>query len=176
MRAESAPIYRSIAALERRIASRGAERVVLANGCFDPLHVGHVRYLEGARACGDFLVVAINDDPSTRQLKGKGRPVSPVGDRSQIVGGVGAVDSVLVFSAPDVSKILERLRPAVHAKGTDYTVETVPEREASVRLGIETLIVGDPKSHASTEVLRRVQRSRDLPRRDTRGERRPDSE
>lgn len=131
-------------------------RVVLANGCFDPLHVGHVRYLEGAKRHGDFLVVALNNDASTRALKGEGRPVMPEGDRAALVAAVALVDAVVLFGDPSVEAILERLHPAVHAKGTDYTVETVPERDCAKRLGIETVIVGDPKSHASSAVVEAI--------------------
>jgi len=130
--------------------------VVLANGCFDPLHVGHVRYLAGAKEHGDFLVVALNDDESTRMVKGESRPAVGENDRAEIVASLRAVDAVLLFSQRDVSDILEALRPHYHAKGTDYTVDTVPELETSRRLGIETVIVGDPKSHASREVLRKL--------------------
>jgi rfaE bifunctional protein nucleotidyltransferase chain/domain len=133
--------------------------VVLANGCFDPLHVGHVRYLRGARSHGDFLIVAVNDDGSARRLKGETRPVMPAVHRSKVVASLETVDAVLVFSARDVSRILRTIRPACHAKGTDYEVDTVPERALSRSLGIETVIVGDPKSHASSEVVRRVRRA-----------------
>ncbi len=129
--------------LDRRVGS--AKRVVLANGCFDPLHVGHVRYLYGAKSHGDFLVVALNDDASTPDLKGERRPIIPAAHRARILASLEMVDAVLVFSARDVSRILSAIRPACHAKGTDYTVETVPERDVSRALGIETVIVGDPK-------------------------------
>src|SRR5207245_439516 len=105
------------------------ERVVLANGCFDVLHVGHVRYLQGARREGDVLVVAINSDQSVRSLKGKGRPVLPAEARARLVAGLAAVRYVVIFDEPDVTRLLSILRPDVHAKGTDYTTETVPERE-----------------------------------------------
>src|ERR1700745_3554705 len=107
---------------------RRGQRIVFANGCFDLLHVGHVRYLEGARREGDVLVVAINSDASIRPLKGPGRPILPDAARAQLVAGVAAVTYVTVFDEPDVNALLETLRPHVHAKGTDYTVETVPER------------------------------------------------
>jgi rfaE bifunctional protein nucleotidyltransferase chain/domain len=149
----AAPVLRSVPRLLRRIEAEGAERVVLANGCFDPLHVGHVRYLKGAAEHGDFLVVALNDDSSTRALKGAGRPVMPAGDRARILSSLSVVDAVLIFSARDVRRILRKLRPNVHAKGTDYDVDTVPERDVSSALGIDTVIVGDPKSHASREIV-----------------------
>jgi len=156
MKNEPCPIFRSARKLKTWISGRGAVRVVLANGCFDPLHVGHVRYLYGAKAHGDFLVVALNDDESTRSLKGERRPVLPAASRARILASLEMVDAVLIFSARDVSRILRAIRPACHAKGTDYTVETVPERGVSKTLGIETVIVGDAKSHASREVLERV--------------------
>ena len=133
-------------------------KTVLANGCFDPLHVGHIRYLEGAKQGADFLIVALNDDESTRRIKGPTRPAVPEDDRAALLSAVRFVDAVLLFTEPDVSKLLEILRPHRHAKGTDYTVETVPELETSRRLSIETVIVGDPKSHASTDVLNKMRR------------------
>ena len=158
MKTNAAPIFHDTEALARHLARQPQSRVVLANGCFDPLHVGHVRYLEGARECGDFLVVALNNDSSTRALKGDGRPVVGEADRARLLAGVRAVDAVLLFGEPDVSGILNSLHPACHAKGTDYTVETVPELETSTRLGIETVIVGDPKSHASSDVVKSLRR------------------
>jgi rfaE bifunctional protein nucleotidyltransferase chain/domain len=145
-----------MAGLKRRLAEIDAGSVVLANGCFDPLHVGHVRYLYGAKRAGDYLVVAINDDESTRELKGPHRPLIPASDRARVVSGLEMVDAVLVFSGLDVTHLLEFLRPAVHAKGTDYTKGTVPERETSAALGIKTVISGDPKSHASRDIVRRM--------------------
>src|ERR1700739_1020519 len=109
------------------------ERVVLANGCFDVLHVGHVRYLEGARREGDVLVVAINSDHSVRQLKGEGRPILSAEARARLVAALGAVSYVIIFEEPDVTRLLSILRPDVHAKGPDYTTETVPERETARR-------------------------------------------
>ncbi|UCG52864.1 MAG: adenylyltransferase/cytidyltransferase family protein [Candidatus Latescibacterota bacterium] len=156
MKSDPSPIFKSMTKLKTWVEKAGATRVVLANGCFDPLHVGHIRYLHGAKKYGDFLVVALNDDNSTRALKGENRPVLPARDRSKLLAGLEMVDAVLLFSARDVSRILKKLRPAYHAKGTDYTVETVPEFEISESLGIKTVIVGDPKSHASSEVLDRI--------------------
>lgn len=160
MKNEPCPIFRSAVKLKAWIERIGVERVVLANGCFDPLHVGHIRYLYGARSHGDFLVVALNDDNSTRALKGNNRPIMPAAHRSRLIAALEMVDAVLIFSARDVSRILRTIRPACHAKGTDYTVETVPERDVSKSLGIETVIVGDPKTHASREVLERVRKSK----------------
>ncbi len=139
----------------REHKSRG-ERIVLANGCFDVLHVGHVRYLEGARREGDVLVVAINADPSVRALKGEGRPILPAEARARLVAGLSAVSYVVIFDQPDVTRLLSTLRPDVHAKGTDYTVETVPERETAGRLGIRVAIVGDPKQHSTRGLLARL--------------------
>ncbi|MGH9332444.1 MAG: adenylyltransferase/cytidyltransferase family protein [Vicinamibacteria bacterium] len=139
-----------------RKAREEGKRVVLANGHFDVLHVGHVRYLEGARAAGDFLVVGVNGDASTARRKGSGRPILPAAERAEIVAALEGVDAVVVFDADDVSELLERLRPQVHAKGTDYTAESVPEREVSLRMGCETSIVGDPKDHSTRDFLSRV--------------------
>ncbi len=137
------------------------ERIVLANGCFDLLHVGHVRYLEGASREGDVLVVAVNSDSSARRLKGAGRPVIPEEARAQLVAALAAVDYVVIFDEPDVGALLAELRPHVHAKGTDYTPETVPERDVAARLGIRVAIVGDPKLHSTQELLARVRERTD---------------
>jgi rfaE bifunctional protein nucleotidyltransferase chain/domain len=130
------------------------ERVVLANGCFDLLHVGHVRYLEDARSRGDFLVVALNDDASVRELKGPGRPLLPLAERAEILLALRAVDALTSFAERDLEATLRALRPEVHAKGTDYAVETVPERAVDRELGIEIAICGDPKDHASSSLAR----------------------
>src|SRR5258708_1519915 len=135
------------------------QRVVFANGCFDTLHVAHIRYLEGARREGDILVVAVNSDSSVCALKGAGRPILPETARAALVGGLRAVDYVLLFSEQNVEALLEDLRPDVHAKGTDYTAETVPERAASARLGIRVAIVGDPKDHSTREFLDSVRKA-----------------
>jgi len=132
------------------------ERVVLANGCFDVLHVGHGRYLEGARLEGDVLVVAVNSDESVRSLKGEGRPILPADARARLVAGLAAVSYVVIFEEPDVTRVLSILRPDVHAKGTDYTIETVPERETARRLGVRIAIVGDPKQHSTRDLLARL--------------------
>jgi rfaE bifunctional protein nucleotidyltransferase chain/domain len=157
----AAPIFDAVDALREFIAPAGTRRMVLANGCFDPLHVGHTRYLADAKALGDFLVVAVNDDGSARRLKGEGRPIVPAADRARLLAALLPVDAVLVFSADDVTHILESLRPSVHAKGTDYTSESVPERATAARLGIETAIVGDPKTHASREIVARLRAGSD---------------
>ena len=132
------------------------ESVVLANGCFDVLHVGHARYLAGAKCEGDVLVVAVNSDSSEAQLKGAGRPILPEKARAELVAAFAAVDYVVIFGEPNVESLLTELRPAVHAKGTDYTAATVPERELAAKLGIRVAIVGDPKDHSTKDLLRRV--------------------
>ncbi|GAC1666489.1 MAG: D-glycero-beta-D-manno-heptose 1-phosphate adenylyltransferase [Candidatus Acidiferrum sp.] len=139
---------------------RQRQRVVLANGCFDSLHVGHIRYLQGARREGDILAVAINADSSVRSLKGPGRPILGEQARALLVAAVRAVDYVIVFAEPNVETILENIRPDVHAKGTDYTAATVPEKETSARLGIRVAIVGDPKDHSTRELLATVRQGR----------------
>ena len=145
-------------ALLRRLEEQraGGRRVVLANGCFDLLHVGHVRYLEGARREGDVLVVAVNSDASVRKLKGPARPILPGDARAQLVAALGIVSYVTVFDEPDVTALLTALRPDVHAKGTDYTVETVPERDTALRLGVRIAIVGDAKEHSTRDLLARL--------------------
>ena len=142
-------------ALIRDARERG-ERIVLANGHFDLLHVGHVRYLEGARAAGDFLVVGVNGDAVTERLKGAGRPILPAADRAEIVSALEVVDLVVVFDEGDVASLLEKLRPDVHCKGTDYTEDTVPERDVMRQLGGETRIVGDPKDHSTRDLIATV--------------------
>jgi rfaE bifunctional protein nucleotidyltransferase chain/domain len=145
-------------AVRRRLEEgrQRGERVVLANGCFDLLHVGHVRYLEGARREGDILVVGVNSDASTSRLKGPGRPVLSEAARAELVAALAMVDAVVIFAESDVGALLRDLRPDVHAKGTDYTAETVPEREIAAQLGIRVAIVGDPKRHSTRELLARL--------------------
>ena len=130
--------------------------VALANGCFDVLHVGHVRYLEGARGKADVLVVGVNGDDSVRRLKGEGRPVMPSRDRALLVAGLRATDHVVVFEEADVASLLLALRPDVHCKGTDYTEETVPERDVVRSYGGRVAIVGDPKDHDTRALLARI--------------------
>ena len=132
------------------------ESVVLANGCFDVLHVGHARYLQGARREGDVLVVGINSDQSLGLLKGAGRPILSAAARARLVAGLAAVSYVVIFNEPDVTRLLSVLRPDVHAKGTDYTIETVPERETARSLGVRIAIVGDPKQHSTRDLLSRL--------------------
>ena len=133
--------------------------VALANGCFDLLHVGHLRYLEGARAEADLLVVGVNGDDSVRRLKGTGRPVLAAVDRALLVAGLRCVDLVVLFDEDDVSRLLLALRPDVHCKGTDYTQETVPEREVVRSYGGRVAIVGDAKEHDTRELLARIRSS-----------------
>ena len=137
-------------------ARREGRKIALANGCFDVLHVGHVRYLEGARAEADVLVVGVNGDASTRRLKGEGRPVMPAEDRALVVAALRAVDHVVVFEEDDVGRLLVALRPDVRCKGTDYTPETVPEREVVRSYGGRVAIVGDPKRHDTTALVARI--------------------
>jgi D-glycero-beta-D-manno-heptose 1-phosphate adenylyltransferase len=147
--------------LQRKLAEhkRGNERIVLANGCFDTLHVGHIRYLESARREGDILVVGVNADSSVSNLKGPGRPILDENARALLVAGLRCVDYVVVFAEPTVEKLLEELRPDVHAKGTDYTTETVPERATAGRLGIRVAIVGDPKDHSTKSLFESIRKA-----------------
>ena len=127
-----------------------------ANGCFDLLHVGHIRYLQGAAREADRLIVAINDDESVRRLKGTNRPVLAAVDRAELVAALRSVDYVVIFPEPTVAPLLELLEPDVHCKGTDYTVDTVPERETVRAYGGRIAIVGDPKDHSTRELLERI--------------------
>src|SRR5215475_4950315 len=134
-------------------------QIVFANGCFDTLHVGHVRYLEGAKAEGDVLIVAVNADSSVNGLKGPGRPILDENARARLVAAVRAVDYVVIFAEPNVEALLEELRPHVHAKGTDYTQASVPERATAERLGIRIAIVGDAKDHSTRELIESVRKA-----------------
>ncbi|HKN74333.1 MAG TPA: adenylyltransferase/cytidyltransferase family protein [Candidatus Acidoferrum sp.] len=147
--------------LQKKLAEhkKQSQRIVFANGCFDTLHVGHVRYLEGARGEGDVLVVGVNADTSVCALKGPGRPILDENARALLVAALRAVDYVILFSEPGVDSLLEDLRPDVHAKGTDYTAETVPERATAQRLGIRVAIVGDPKDHSTRDLLESVRKA-----------------
>lgn len=148
-------LHRLVERLRRR---RPRPRVVLANGLFDLLHVGHVRYLRAASRLGDVLVVALNSDRSARSLRGPGRPIVPAADRARLVAAIDGVDYVVPFSSPTVAPLLRRLRPDVHCKGTDYTEESVPERDVVRAYGGTVRIAGDPKRHATSdriELLRR---------------------
>lgn len=133
---------------------RAGERITLANGGFDLLHVGHVRYLRGAKALGGRLVVAVNSDESVRALKGDGRPIMPAEERAEIVAALADVDAVVIFQELDVRPIIREIRPDVQAKGTDYTAESVPERDVVVEYGGRVEIVGDSKDHSTSEIIR----------------------
>lgn len=137
-------------------ARESGARIVLANGCFDVLHVGHVRYLAGARELGDILVVGINSDEQVAIQKGPGRPVLPAIERAEIVAALESVTYVTIFDEPTVEQLLLTLKPDVHAKGTDYTTESVPERDVVRSYGGQVAIVGDPKDHSTTEIIARV--------------------
>jgi len=145
-------------ALIRRVteARENGARVVFANGCFDVLHVGHVRYLEGARNLGDILIVGINSDEQVAMQKGAGRPVLPASDRAEIVASLESVTYVTIFDEPTVEELLLALKPDVHAKGTDYTADTVPERDVVRSYGGQVAIVGDPKDHSTSAIIARL--------------------
>ena len=153
-----------LAALERLVEERrrGGARIVLTNGNFDLLHVGHLRAIEDAASRGDFLIVCVNGDDEVRRRKGPGRPVFPATERAELLAGLRAVDAVLVFAEPTVDGILRRIRPEVYAKGTDYTPETVPEGPTVREYGGEIAIVGDPKVHSSRSVLARLRGDRGM--------------
>lgn len=135
---------------------RAGEQIVLTNGCFDLLHVGHIRYLHAAKQLGGKLVVALNADDSVRKIKGEGRPLMPENERAEILASLADVDAVVVFSEPDVSAVIREIRPNVQAKGTDYTAESVPERDEVMAYGGRVAIVGDPKDHSTTEILEQM--------------------
>lgn len=132
-------------------------KIVLANGCFDFFHVGHIRYLAGAKAFGDCLIVGINSDEQVRKLKGEKRPLMPERERAELISALRFVDYVTIFPEPTVEELIRAIRPNFHAKGTDYTVESVPERAVVRQYGGQVIIVGDPKDHSSTELIRQAQ-------------------
>ncbi len=134
-------------------ARAAGRRVVFGNGCFDLIHVGHIRYLQGARALGDLLVVGINSDASVRALKGNGRPLQPQDERAEIIASLECVDYLVVFDDPTVERLLLEIRPDIHAKGTDYTYDSVPERDTVLSYGGRVAIVGDPKGHSSRDLI-----------------------
>src|SRR5262245_51014185 len=144
--------------LKKRVAAARAHgaRIVFANGCFDVLHVGHIRYLAGARALGDVLVVGINSDEQVAIQKGDGRPLLPASQRAEIVAALESVTFVTIFDEPSVEQLLLALKPDVHAKGTDYTVDTVPERDVVRSYGGQVAIVGDPKNHSTSSIIARL--------------------
>jgi D-glycero-beta-D-manno-heptose 1-phosphate adenylyltransferase len=149
-------VSRDALAARVKDAHASGRTVAFANGCFDLLHVGHVRYLEAAAQEADLLIVAINDDESVRALKGDGRPVLPAGHRAEMVAALRCVDYVIVFAEPTVGPLLELLHPDVHCKGTDYTADTVPERDVVRAYGGRIAIVGDPKDHSTRDLLARI--------------------
>jgi len=144
--------------LVRRVTEERANnnKIILANGCFDLLHAGHVRYLAGAKALGGFLVVGVNSDSQVRILKGENRPYVSESERAEIVSAFRFVDAVTVFDEPTVEQLIDAIRPDYHAKGTDYTADTVPEREIVRKYGGQVAIVGDPKDHSSTDLISSV--------------------
>ena len=142
-------------ALAERLRAQG-KRIVLANGCFDLLHVGHIRYLDGARKRGDVLFVGINSDAAVRRLKGAGRPLMPADERAEMIGALRAVDHVVVFEDDTADRLVTSLRPHVHAKGTDYTPASVPEAATARSIGAEVAITGDPKSHATRDLIGQI--------------------
>jgi len=146
--------------LRERVAQwrQAGDRIILANGCFDLLHVGHVRYLRGAKELGGKLVVGINSDESARRLKGKGRPIMPADERAEVLAALKDVDAVVIFAEADVRALIRELRPDIHAKGTDYTVESVPERDEVVACGGRVAIVGDAKQHSSSGTIAKLER------------------
>jgi rfaE bifunctional protein nucleotidyltransferase chain/domain len=152
------PDSRELAPLLEQARARGS-RVALTNGCFDLLHVGHLRLLRDARALADLLVVALNDDASARANKGPGRPLVPLAERMELLSGLEGVDFVTSFSEPTAAALLDRLRPEIHVKGTDWTPETVPERDVVLAYGGRVVIAGDPKTHSSSDLVRLLRRA-----------------
>ena len=137
-------------------ARKEGKRIVFANGCFDILHVGHVRYLEAAKALGDLLIVGVNSDRQAHELKGAGRPLVPQNERAEIVASLETVDFVTIFDEPTVEQLLLALKPDIHAKGTDYSEDSVPERDVVRSYGGQVAIVGDPKDHSTSQVIEKV--------------------
>lgn len=135
------------------VARSKGSKIVLANGCFDLLHVGHIRYLSGAKELGDVLVVGVNSDRQAHALKGEGRPFMPENERAELIAALKSVDLVTVFDESTVEQLIRDIRPDIHAKGTDYTTDTVPERDIIREVGGRVAIVGDPKDHSSTELI-----------------------
>ncbi len=155
-----APILERMRLIARVAVERRAQRsIVLANGCFDLFHVGHIRYLAGAKNLGDILVVGLNSDQQVRNLKGSGRPYMPESERAEIISALRCVDIVTIFPEPTVEELIRAIRPDFHAKGTDYTTETVPERDIVRECGGKVAIVGDPKDHSSSEIISLISRN-----------------
>ncbi len=138
------------------IERKNNNRIILANGCFDLFHVGHIRYLLGAKELGGFLVVGINSDEQVKKLKGQDRPFTSEDERAEVIASLRFVDCVTIFNEPTVEELIRAIRPDFHAKGTDYTTETVPERQIVREYGGQVAIVGDPKDHSSTEMIRKL--------------------
>jgi rfaE bifunctional protein nucleotidyltransferase chain/domain len=158
----SAPIVERDRLIENvAFARKRGSRIILANGCFDVLHVGHVRYLAGAKDLGGFLVVGINSDEQVRALKGDGRPVQTETERAETIAAFRCVDAVTIFREPTVEELIRAIRPDIHAKGTDYTENSVPERETVIECGGRVAIVGDPKNHSSSEIITNMINHRD---------------
>lgn len=150
----TAPILSRPQLISRVDAERSAgAKIILANGCFDLIHAGHIRYLTGAKQIGGFLVVGLNSDRQVRRLKGNGRPFITEQERAEIIASIRAVDAVTIFDEPTVDELIDAIRPDFHAKGTDYTTHTVPERERVLAYGGSVVIVGDPKDHSSTDLI-----------------------
>ena len=151
----AAPVLSRSDLISRVQAERdGGSEIILTNGCFDLIHAGHVRYLAGAKQLGGFLVVGINSDSQVRNLKGHGRPYISEAERAEIISCIRFVDAVTIFDEPTVDQLIDAIRPDIHAKGTDYTTDTVPERERVLAYGGRIAIVGDPKDHSSTDLIR----------------------
>ena len=166
MNLESAPILTREQIAERVSELREQDiKIVLANGCFDLFHVGHIRYLSGAKELGDYLIVGINSDKQVKKLKGKNRPFMPEDERAEIISALRFVDFVTIFDEPTVEQLIRAIRPDFHAKGTDYTTDTVPEREIVRECGGQTAIVGDPKDHSSSQFIEVLRRGDDEKRR-----------
>jgi cytidyltransferase-related domain len=156
-----APILERTALIKRVAAERAkGKKIILTNGCFDLFHVGHIRYLAGAKDLGGLVVTAINSDRQVRELKGVGRPYMPDNERAELISSLRCVDAVTIFDEPTVTELLLAIRPDIHAKGTDYTTDTVPEREIVRSYGGQVAIVGDPKDHSSTELIAAVSESK----------------
>ena len=161
MNQPNAPVLSRPDLISRINAERSAGvTIILTNGCFDLIHAGHVRYLAGAKDLGGFLVVGINSDKQVRKLKGNGRPYISEAERAEIISSLRFVDAVTVFDEPTVDELIDEIRPDVHAKGTDYTTETVPERERVLAYGGRIAIVGDPKDHSSTDLIKVISESK----------------
>jgi rfaE bifunctional protein nucleotidyltransferase chain/domain len=152
-----APVLSRSDLISRVQAERSAgTTIILTNGCFDLIHAGHIRYLGGAKGLGGFLVVGINSDRQVRSLKGNGRPYISEGERAEIISALRFVDAVTIFDEPTVDELIDAIRPDIHAKGTDYTTDTVPERERVRAYGGKVAIVGDPKDHSSTDLIKAI--------------------